>query len=80
MKNYNRELLVLYKDEMYDENLLQREVEVLNRILVHAEKSDVFCTAHELINRYYITNKNSALMKVVNEPLLKPFQFLINKN
>ena len=80
MKNYNRELLVLYKEELIDESLLQHEVDNLNQILVHTEKFETFCKAHELINRNRITRKASAISKAVQDIPLKPFQFLINRN
>lgn len=80
MKNYNRELLVLYKEELIDESLLQHEVENLNQLLVHTERFEMFCLAHELLNRNRITRKTSAISKAVQETSLKPFQFLINRN
>lgn len=80
MKNYNRELLVMYKDDVFDESLLHHQVETLNRILVHAEKFDVFCQAHELVNRHRITQNESAILRAIQEPTFKPFQFLLNKN
>ena len=78
MKNYNRDLLLLYKDEVYNDDLIQNEVECLHRMTV--ERNDVFCQAHELVTRYKITRKAKAILKAVEWPELKPFQFLINKN
>ncbi len=43
MKNYNRDLLLLYKTEVYSEDLLQHEVECLHQILLQVERNDVFC-------------------------------------
>lgn len=79
MKNYNRDLLLLYKEEVNDD-LIQYEVECLHRILITVERNDVFCKAHELANRYKITQKAKAILKAVEWPELKPFYFLINKN
>ena len=80
MKNYNRDLLLLYKMEVYSEDLLQHEVECLHRILLKVEDNDAFCTAHELVTRSKITDKTKAILKAVKRTTLKPFYFLINKN
>lgn len=80
MKNYNRDLLLLYKEEVYNDDLIQNEVECLHRILMTVELNDVFCKAHELVTRYKITRKAKAILKAVEWPELKPFNFLINKN
>jgi hypothetical protein len=80
MKNYNRDLLLLYKTEVYSEDLLQHEVECLHQILLNVEGNDVFCMAHELVTRSKITDKAKAILKAVKHSTLKPFYFLINKN
>jgi len=80
MKNYDRDLLVLYKADVFSDDLLQREVESLHRILLQVERQDVFCTAHELATRSRITSKASAILKAIAQASLKPFYFLINKN
>ena len=80
MKNYNRDLLLLYKAERYSEDLLQHEVECLHRILMQVESRDVFCTAHELVKRNRITGKSKAILNASANLRLKPFYFLINKN
>lgn len=80
MKNYNRDLLVLYKADVYDEDLLQREVETLHQILLKVERSNIFCSAHELVTRNRITQKARSILKTTRHLKLKPFQFLINKN
>lgn len=80
MKNYDRDLLVLYKADVFDEDLLQREVENLHQILLKIERSDIFCLSHELVTRNKITHKLKAILKATRNIRLKPFQFLINKN
>lgn len=80
MKNYDRDLLVLYKSDVYNEDLLQHEVERLHKILLRVERNDVFCLAHELVTRNRITQKTQALLKAISNFRLKPFCFLINKN
>lgn len=80
MKNYNRDLLLLYKDEVYNEDLLQKEVECLHEILMRVERNEVFCRCHELATRTKITRKTASILKAASWPELKPFHFLISKN
>lgn len=80
MKNYNRDLLVLYNADVYNEDLLQHEVECLHRILLKAERSNFFCSAHELVTRNKITTKPRSILKAAAHFNLRPFHFLINKN
>ena len=80
MKNYNRDLLLLYKDEVYNDDLLQKEVECLHEILMRVERNDVFCRCNELATRTKITRRSGRILKAINWPELKPFHFLINKN
>ena len=80
MKNYDRDLLVLYKADVFNEDLLQREVENLHQILLNVERSDIFCLAHELVTRNKITQKAKSILRATRHLRLKPFQFLINKN
>ena len=80
MKNYDRDLLVLYKADVYNEDLLQREVECLHQILLKVERSTIFCSVHELVTRSKITQKAGSILKATRHLRLKPFQFLINRN
>jgi hypothetical protein len=80
MKNYDRDLLVLYKADVYNEDLLQREVESLHQILLRVERTENFCLVHELVTRNKITQKARSILKATRYLRLKPFQFLINKN
>jgi hypothetical protein len=80
MKNYDRDLLVLYKADVYNEDLLQREVENLHQILLRVERSNIFCLSHELVTRNRITQKARIILKATRHLRLRPFQFLINKN
>lgn len=80
MKNYNRDLLLLYKDEVYNDDLLQKEVECLHEILMQVECNDVFCRCHELVTRNRLTRKKASILKAIAWPELKPFHYLISKN
>ena len=80
MGKYNRDLLVLFKSNVYNEDLLQYEVECLHKILLRVEEEDIFCISHELVKRSKITQKAKAILKTIAHSNLKPFHFLINKN
>ncbi len=80
MKNYDRDLLVMYKAGHYNEDLLQHEVEQLHSLLLAVERNDVFCTAHELATRNRITSKPGKILDAIKFCRLKPFYFLINRN
>ncbi|GAC1418401.1 MAG: hypothetical protein NVS1B13_12230 [Flavisolibacter sp.] len=80
MENYNRDLLVLFKTEIYSDDLLQHEVDCLHKLLLRVESNETFCIAHELVTRNKITSKEKALVKAISNPKLKAFYFLLNKN
>lgn len=80
MKNYDRDLLVLYKADVFNDDLLQHEVECLHKLLLQVERNDVFCITHELATRNRITQKHKSILQAVSSLRLKPFYFLINKN
>jgi hypothetical protein len=80
MKNYDRDLLVMYKADWKNNDLLQHEVERLHRLLLQVENQDIFCTANELATRRGITNKKKSILKATKHLQLRPFYFLINKN
>ncbi|HEX2536376.1 MAG TPA: hypothetical protein VHK69_21690 [Chitinophagaceae bacterium] len=79
MKNA-RDLLVLFKADAHSPQSLQAAVEGLHQLLVRVEHADAFCTAHELVTRTRITGKKRKILRAAEEPELKPFHFLLNKN
>lgn len=82
MKSPNRDLLVLLKDELMDQQSIEMEVERLNEILFQAERMDNFCQANEIIdlNKYKIIRKPHLIQQIMRQVDLKPFQFISNKN
>ena len=82
MKNANRDLLVLLKDDNTDQQIIGAQLAQLNKLLIRFETENNFCIAHELIdiNRYKIVQEKNRLLKLLQQQELKPFQFLINKN
>jgi hypothetical protein len=80
MKNYDRDLLLMYRADWNNDDLLQHEVECLHQLLLQVEREDIFCTANELATRNGISSKKKNILKATRNYKLKPFHFLINKN
>jgi hypothetical protein len=82
MKSSNRDLLVLVKDDFESEQAMQSTLHALNEMLFHAESYENCCLVNEIIdlNRYKIYSSPEKMMKVLQQPNLKPFQFICNKN
>jgi hypothetical protein len=82
MKTKNRDLLVLLKDDLRTEQAIESELEQLNELLLKTETIDHFCIANEILdlNRYKIYQQYRKILKVLDQPRLKPFQFIFNKN
>ncbi|MDF2186889.1 hypothetical protein [Paraflavitalea sp. CAU 1676] len=82
MKTPNRDLLVLMKDEGLDKDAMENELEQLNQLLLYFETMDNFCMAHEVfdLNKYKIIRKPATIQKLINQPELKSFVFICNKN
>lgn len=82
MKTPNRDLLVLMKDEGLDKDAMENELEQLNQLLLYFETMDNFCMAHEVfdMNKYRIIHQAPVIQKIINQPELKPFVFICNKN
>ena len=82
MKTPNRDLLVLMKDEGLDKDAMENELEQLNQLLLYFETMDNFCLAHEVfdLNKYKIIRQPATIQKLINQPELKSFVFICNKN
>jgi len=80
MNKFNRDLLVLIKEEK-NENL-QHAVEQLHELLYVAERSEKMIQAHELINinKRKIWSDAKHIKTVFLKKDLKPFVFLNNLN
>ena len=75
----DRDLLVLVRTNASEQSL-EEAVECLNKILLRVERTDIFCSSHELVKRNSITRKSKTILKAIASEELKPFHFLINKN
>ncbi len=82
MNKSNRDLLVLFNQELMSPQALEQEVHKLHELLHNIEKTNTIIIAHEIIDlkKYKIIKNPSALCKVLRQKELKPFIFLSNKN
>ena len=82
MNKFNRDLLVLFKEELMNPQAIEHEVELLHELLYCVEKIDNLIIAHEVINlnKYKIYNDEKIIKGTLRQQELKPFIFLNNKN
>lgn len=82
MNNSNRDLLVLFNQELMTPQSIEHEVELLHQLLYTIERIDNLIIAHEAIdlNKYKVSNKPLLLQKLFRQHELKPFVFLNCKN
>jgi hypothetical protein len=82
MHNPNRDILVLFKQELMTPQAMEHEVSLLHELLYRVERLDNIVTAHELldINRYKVISKPASIKNYLKSKAEKPFVFLNNKN
>jgi hypothetical protein len=82
MNNANRDLLVLFNQELMTPQSIEHEVELLHQLLYGIERLENLVIAHEVINvnKYIVSNKPLLLQKLFRQRELKPFVFLNCKN
>ncbi|HQW83181.1 MAG TPA: hypothetical protein PK987_01900 [Ferruginibacter sp.] len=82
MNNPNRDLLVLFNQEIMSPQAIERQVEMLHRLLYSVEGLDSLAIAHEIIdlNKYKIITKPHQLRTLIRKRELKPYVFLNCKN
>ena len=82
MNKFNRDLLVLFKEELMNPQAIEHEVEMLHELLYSVERIDNLIVAHDVINvnKYKIISDKNAIRMTLRENELKPFIFLNNKN
>ena len=82
MNNSNRDLLVLFNQELMSPQAIEHEVEQLHGLLYTVEALDNIVVAHEVIdmNKYKIFNDQQHLRDVFRQRELKAFVFLNCKN
>lgn len=81
MDKFNRDLLVLFKEES-NPQAIEHEVEQLHELLFYVEKMENLVVAHEVVNvnKYKIFSNTKIIIDTLNQKELKPFVFLNNKN
>jgi hypothetical protein len=82
MNRSNRDLLVLFKEELMTPQAIEHEVELLHELLYSVEKMDNLVIAHEVINlnKYKVQHDVHIIRETLHKKDLKPFIFLNNKN
>jgi hypothetical protein len=82
MNKFNRDLLVLFKEELMNPQAIEHEVEMLHELLYSVERIDNLIVAHEVINlnKYKISADRKVIRETISLKELKPFVFLNNKN
>ena len=82
MNKFNRDLLVLFKEELMSPQAIEHEVELLHELLFSVERIENLVTAHEVINlnKYKIQTDLNIIKNTIRKKVLKPFVFLSNKN
>jgi hypothetical protein len=82
MKDMNRDLWLLCKNDHMTQSELDRQVNLLNTLLYHTESWPNFCVAHEIldINRRKIISKPHLMQGILQEREMKAFVFVNNLN
>lgn len=82
MNRMNRDLLVLFNQELLSPQAIEHEVELLHELLHTVERIDNLVTAHEILdlNKYKVINKTIVVRNTIRIQELKPFVFLNCKN
>jgi len=82
MNRINRDLLVMFNQELMSPQAMENEVELLHELLFTVERLDNLVTTHEIIdlNKYRVINDDIILRKIIRLQELKPFIFLNCKN
>jgi hypothetical protein len=82
MNKINRDLLVMFNQELMTPQAIEQEVEMLHELLFNVEKLDNLVIAHEVIdlNKYKIVHGNLIVRNTIRLQVLKPFVFLNCKN
>ena len=82
MNRINRDLLVLFNQELMSPQAIENEVELLHELLFSVERLDNLVPVHEIIdlNKYKVIKKHIVVRKIIRLQELKPFVFLNCKN
>lgn len=78
----NRDLLILFNQELMTPQAIEHEIERIHEILYNVERLDNLVVSHEAIdlNRHKVIQKHHILLRVLRSRELKPFVFLNCRN
>lgn len=82
MNNINRDLLVMFNQELMTQKAIELQVEMLHELLFNVESMENLAAAHEVIdlNKYKVFQKHPLVIKTIKQQELKPFVFLNCRN
>ena len=82
MKNSNRDLLVLIKDDTLSEQAIERQVKWLNDMLIEVERSEQCYQAYEIVDINNSKRSRNAfkIRTMIRAKDEKPFLFLTSLN
>ena len=82
MNNLNRDLLVMFNQELMSPQAIEQQVELLHELFFSVERMENLAAAHEIIdlNKYKVINKSLIVRNTIRTQVLKPFVFLNCKN
>jgi hypothetical protein len=82
MNRINRDLLVLFNQELMSPQAIEQQLDLLHELLYDVERMDNLVTAHEIIdlNKYKVVNNPVKIKEVIRKQELKSFIFLNCKN
>ncbi len=82
MHNPNRDILVLFKQDLMTPQALEHEVSMLHEMLYHVERLENIIISHELLdlNKHKLLSLPMHLKSFFRRRKEVPFVFLNNKN
>jgi len=82
MNRANRDLMVLFKQELMSPQALERQVELLHGLLHIVESTENIIIAHEVLdlNKYKVIKNKKQLRGLLIKERLKAFVFVNNLN
>lgn len=82
MNKINRDLLVMFNQELMSPQAIEHAVELLHEMLFNVERLENLVIAHEIVdlNKFKVIDQPLQVRKVLRLQELKPFVFLNCKN
>ncbi|MBX2888382.1 MAG: hypothetical protein KF829_07000 [Ferruginibacter sp.] len=82
MKYFNRNILVLLKQDLKSKQAIEKEMAMLNDMLYHVEKVDNLAVAFEIIdcNNYKIVSRHHVVKQYIRSHKEDAFVFMFNRN